>query len=43
MEAMGPVKISEVEQAQKEILGVAKRMSEAGEIILGGAGAEAML
>ena len=43
MEAMGPVKISEVEQAQKEILGIAKRMSEAGEIMLGGAGAEAML
>ncbi|MFQ3232272.1 flagellar motor switch protein FliG [Reinekea sp.] len=43
MEAMGPVKVSEVEIAQKEILGIARRMSDAGEIALGGAGGEDML
>ena len=43
MEAMGPVKVSEVEVAQKEILGIARRMSDAGEIALGGAGGEEML
>jgi len=43
MEAMGPVKVSEVEVAQKEILGIARRMSDAGEIVLGGAGGEEML
>ncbi|QEP43201.1 flagellar motor switch protein FliG [Ectothiorhodospiraceae bacterium BW-2] len=37
LEAKGPVKISEVEEAQKEILAVARRMAEAGEISLGGA------
>lgn len=40
LEARGPVKLSDVEGAQKEILGVARRMSDAGEISLGGAGAE---
>jgi flagellar motor switch protein FliG len=43
MEAMGPVKVSEVEVAQKEILGIARRMSDSGEIALGGAGGEEML
>lgn len=43
MEAMGPVKVSDVEIAQKEILSIARRMSDAGEIILGGAGGEEML
>ena len=38
LEAMGPVRISEVEAAQKEILSVARRLSDAGEIMLGGAG-----
>ncbi|MCW8826399.1 MAG: flagellar motor switch protein FliG [Gammaproteobacteria bacterium] len=40
LEARGPVKLSDVESAQKEILGVARRMADAGEISLGGAGAE---
>jgi flagellar motor switch protein FliG len=40
LEAKGPVRISEVEAAQKEILAVARRMAEAGEIALGGKGAE---
>ncbi|MEJ2346788.1 MAG: flagellar motor switch protein FliG [Gammaproteobacteria bacterium] len=40
LEAKGPVRVSEVEAAQKEILAVARRMAEAGEIALGGKGAE---
>lgn len=40
LEAKGPVKLSEVEAAQKEILAIARRMAEAGEIVLGGKGAE---
>ena len=38
MEASGPVKVSEVEAAQKDILTIARRMSDAGEITLGGGG-----
>ncbi|CAG9296161.1 Flagellar motor switch protein FliG [Celerinatantimonas diazotrophica] len=38
LEAMGPVRVSEVESAQKEILSTARRLSDAGEIMLGGAG-----
>ena len=40
MEAMGPVRLSEVEAAQKEILATAKRLEEAGELMLGGGGDE---
>jgi len=40
LEAKGPVKLSEVEVAQKEILAIARRMAEAGEIALGGQGGE---
>lgn len=36
LEAKGPVRLSEVEEAQKEILAVARRMTESGEISLGG-------
>lgn len=43
LEAKGPVRISEVESAQKEILTIARRMAEAGEIVLGGKGGEEML
>jgi len=38
LEVKGPVRISEVEAAQKEILTIARRMADAGEIILGGSG-----
>ncbi|MGS2717551.1 flagellar motor switch protein FliG [Eionea flava] len=38
LEAKGPVKLSEVEGAQKEILTIARRMADAGEIMLGGSG-----
>jgi flagellar motor switch protein FliG len=40
MEAKGPVKLSEVEAAQKEILTIARRLEESGELILGGGGEE---
>lgn len=40
LEAKGPVKVSEVENAQKEILTIARRMAETGEIDLGGGGGE---
>ena len=40
LEAKGPVKVSEVEAAQKEILVVARRMSESGDLALGGQGGE---
>jgi flagellar motor switch protein FliG len=38
LEAKGPVKLSEVEAAQKEILQAARKLSEAGTISLGGKG-----
>ncbi len=34
MEVMGPVRISEVEQAQKEIASVARKLEESGEIVM---------
>lgn len=40
MEAKGPIKLSDVEQAQKEILDVARRLADAGEINLGRGGEE---
>jgi flagellar motor switch protein FliG len=40
LEARGPVKLSDVEKAQKEILSVARRMADAGELMLGGKGGE---
>ena len=40
LEAKGPVRLSEVEGAQKEILSVARRLAEAGDISLGGSGSE---
>jgi flagellar motor switch protein FliG len=40
LEAKGPVKLSDVEGAQKEILSVARRLAEAGDISLGGSGGE---
>lgn len=42
LEAKGPVKVSEVEISQKEILTIARRLSDSGEISLGGSG-EAMI
>jgi len=38
MEARGPVKLTDVEAAQKEIVGIAQRLAEEGTISLGGKG-----
>ena len=38
LEATGPTKLSDVEAAQREILTIARRMADDGEIILGGSG-----
>lgn len=40
LESRGPVRLSEVESAQKEILAMVRKMSEAGTIQLGGKGEE---
>ncbi len=40
LEAAPPVRLSDVEAAQKEILTVARRLADAGEIMLGGSGGE---
>lgn len=38
LEAKGPVRLSEVEQAQKEVMEIVRRMAEEGQIMLGGKG-----
>lgn len=43
MEAKGPVRVSDVESAQKAVVAIARRMAESGEIILAGAGGEEFL
>ena len=43
LEAMGPIRVSEVEAAQKEILSTARRLADAGEIMLGAGGGEEFL
>ncbi|CAM3892543.1 flagellar motor switch protein FliG [Rheinheimera salexigens] len=43
LEAMAPVRVSDVEAAQKEILSAARRLSDAGEIMLGGGGGDDFL
>ena len=40
LEAMGPTKLSDVEAAQKEILTIARRLADSGELSLGGSGEE---
>jgi flagellar motor switch protein FliG len=40
LEAKGPVRLSDVEAAQKGIVAIARRMAETGEIMLGGGGEE---
>ena len=40
LEARGPVKLSDVEGAQKEVLAVARRMMDSGELSMGGKGEE---
>ena len=41
LESKGPVKVSQVEAEQKEILKIARRLYEEGQIALGGKGEEA--
>lgn len=43
LEARGPVRVSEVESEQKEILKIVRRLADEGQIVLGGAGGEQML
>jgi len=43
MEARGPVRLSDVEVAQKEIIATARRLAEEGDIVLGGGGGEEMV
>lgn len=43
LEAMGPIRVSEVEAAQKEILAIARRLADSGEIMLGGGGGDDFL
>jgi len=43
MEARGPVRLADVEAAQKEILAIVRRLADEGVISLGGSGAEAMV
>ncbi len=43
LEMRGPVRLSDVEVAQKEILNVARRLADQGAIVLGGAGGEKMV
>ena len=40
LESRGPVRVSEVETQQKEILKVIRRLADAGEISIGGGGGE---
>jgi len=40
LEAKGPVRLSEVQAAQKEILAIARRMAEAGDLTLSGKGGD---
>ncbi len=43
METKGPVRLSEVEKAQKEILSVVRRLEAEGKIVIGGKGGEEVL
>ena len=43
LDAQGPVKLSDVENAQKEILVVARRLADEGQIVLGATGGEEMI
>ncbi len=43
LEAAPPTRLSEVEAAQKDILGIAKKLADAGEITLGGGGGDELV
>ena len=40
MGAMGPVRLTEVQEAQKQIINVARRLSDDGTIVLAGIGGD---
>ena len=40
MEALGPVRLTEVQAAQKDIINVARKMSDEGTIVLAGRGGD---
>ena len=40
MEALGPVRLTEVQEAQKQIIATARRMSDEGSIVLAGRGGD---
>jgi flagellar motor switch protein FliG len=43
IEVMGPVRLSEVQEAQKTIVSVARKLSDEGKIVLAGSGGEEMV
>lgn len=43
LEVMGPVRLSDVEKAQSEIIKIVRKMEEEGKIVLGGRGSEDVL
>lgn len=43
LEAQGPVRLSEVEAAQKEILAIARRLADEGQIMLGGSAGDELI
>ena len=43
LDSRGPVRLSEVESEQKEILKIVRRLADEGQIVLGGAGGEEMV
>ena len=40
MEALGPVRLTEVQEAQKRIINIARRLSDEGSIVLAGRGGD---
>ncbi len=43
LEAMGPIRVADVEAAQKEILSIARRLADTGELVLSSGGADEFL
>jgi flagellar motor switch protein FliG len=43
MEVLGPVRLTEVQTAQKQIIEVARKMSDEGTIVLAGRGGDEMV
>ena len=43
MEALGPIRLTEVQEAQKQIIDIARKMSDDGTIVLAGRGGDEMV